>query len=205
MLCSQLTAQTEVLPNDPASAPTTVTPSATGPIPTTPRADATGPIAVTPSADVDAAPRADISYSSTKLSHSDRAFLDKATKSGLKAVAVSQAVSAKLSGPGMRELAQMMITNHTAANTELQALAARKGFVSDKADNVMAEANRWAKNDKDVDDEYLEEMKDDHEKAVDVFQRGAKTEDAEIAAFAQKVLPKLQAHLDHIKSLDKKN
>lgn len=152
-----------------------------------------------------ASPRSDVVVGATKLSRSDRTFLEKAAQSGMKQVAVSRAVSTKLTNPGLRELAQMMITDHSAANTELMALAARKGFTLPADDNGMKEGNRWAKMDKDVDDDYLEEMKDDHQDAIDVFQAGAKTEDREIAAFAQKMLPKLEAHLEHIKSLKKLN
>jgi putative membrane protein len=152
-----------------------------------------------------ATPRTDVAIGSVKLSRSDRTFLEKAAQSGMKEVAVSRAVATKLTNPGLRELAQMMITEHSAANSELMALAARKGVALPADDNGMKEGNRWAKNDKDVDDEYLEEMKDDHQDAIDIFQAGAKTEDAEIAAFARKTLPKLQAHLEHIKSLKKMN
>jgi putative membrane protein len=177
-LCSSLMAQTETVPTSPTI--------------TEPRADVTPRFDVTPRADV-----------TTKLSHSDKTFIEKAAKGGMKEVAISQAVSAKLTGPGVREFAQMMINDHGAANTELAALAARKGVTLPTGDD--GDAKHWAKNDKDVDDEYLEQMKDDHKQAIDVFERGAKTEDAEIAAFAQKMLPKLQAHLEQIKALKKVN
>jgi putative membrane protein len=159
----------------------------------------TSPTITEPRADV-IVPRADVA---TKLSHSDKTFIEKAAKGGMKEVAISQAVSGKLTGPGVRDLAQMMISEHGAANTELAALAARKGVSLPAAD--ASDTKRWSKNDKDVDDEYLEQMKDDHQEAIDVFERGAKTEDAEIAVFAQKMLPRLQAHLEHIKALKKVN
>lgn len=156
--------------------------------------------------DSDLTTRANVNVNTNgKLSHSDRTFIEKTTERSAKDVAVSNAVAAKLTGPGLSELSRTIVSEHTALNTELRALATRKGFTFKADDDTSDEANRWAKNNKDVNDEYLEEMKDDHEALKDVFERGAKTEDAEIAAFASKHLPKIVAHLEHIKSLDKKN
>ncbi len=46
-------------------------------------------------------------------------------------------------------------------------------------------------------------MVEAHEDAVSLFEKAAKSEDADIAAFAQKYLPKLQAHYTAAKDLKK--
>jgi len=95
----------------------------------------------------------------------------------------------------------MMISDHTAANKELMDLAAKKG-VTLPADDMKA-SEKWSKKDKDLDDEYIKEMKDDHEDAVKLFEKAAKSDDPDIAAFATKTLPTLQHHLAMIKEIKK--
>lgn len=138
-----------------------------------------------------------------ELSRSDRHFLEKAAKSGQKEVDVSQQALVHLTAPDVRNFAQMMLTEHTQANSELQTLAQKKGVVLPAPDAKVA--SKWAKNTKDVDDEYLGEMSSDHKDAIDLFEKAAKSEDPDIAAFAQKTLPTLRHHLEMVKQLKKIN
>lgn len=135
------------------------------------------------------------------VSHSDRSFIEKAAKAGTKEVEVSQAVADRVMDPQVKSFAQMMITDHTAANTELLALAARKG-ITIPADNMKA-SEKWSKKTKELDEDYIKEMKEDHEDAVKLFEKGSKADDPDIAAFAQKTLPTLQHHLTMVKELKK--
>lgn len=156
----------------------------------------------TPSADAPEAPAARQAGSlnnDNKLSRADRNFFEEAAKSGLKEVEVSNAVKGRLANTQVNAFAETMVADHTAANTELQALASRKGVMlpADKKDYT----EKWTKKDGDIDEDYLEAMEDDHEKAVRLFEKASKSEDAEIAAFAQKTLPKLQHHLDQARTL----
>jgi putative membrane protein len=48
----------------------------------------------------------------------------------------------------------------------------------------------------------MKEMVSDHKDAVDLFEKASKSDDPDIAAFASKTLPKLQAHLQHAKQLE---
>jgi len=146
------------------------------------------------------APGAGASQTESKLSHHDRSFLKSAAKAGMKEVAISQAVMAQLSNPQAKLLAQAMITAHSAANAELAALAARKGFELPKEDADIA--SDWARK-IDVDGKYIKEMVSDHEEAVKLFEKGAKSDDPDIAAFAQKALPTLQHHLMMAEDLKK--
>jgi len=143
---------------------------------------------------------------STHLAHHDRAFIEKAVKCGLKEVAVSQAVTGRLSNPQLRDFANNMVTDHTAANNELMRLAASKGVVlpSEKDDTMTAKlTEKWSDKSGNVDKKYLSEMIDDHEDAVKLFEKAAKSDDADIASFAQKTLPTLQHHLSMAKELKK--
>lgn len=132
------------------------------------------------------------------LSHSDRSFFDKAAKGGMKEVAVSQAVLSKLGTPSAQQFAQTMITDHSKANYELQQLAARKGVTLPEDDTAKL-SKKWGEKTKDVEEDYFDEMVDDHQDAVKLFEKAAKSDDPDIAAFAQKTLPTLQHHLDMAK------
>jgi putative membrane protein len=142
------------------------------------------------------APRDDMS----KLSHSDRSFLEKAAKAGMKEVEISQVVEGRVMDPQVKNFAQMMVSDHMTANTELASLAAQKGVTLPRESTKASE--KWAKKDKDLDKDYVKEMKEDHEDAVKLFEKGAKSDDPDIAAFAKKTLPELQHHLAVITGLD---
>ncbi len=162
----------------------------------------TEPVTSTPTRTDAPAPRqAGYHNKDNKLSHADRNFFEEAAKSGMKEVEVSTAVKGRLTNTEVSSFADQMVADHSAANTELMALAARKGVTlpADKKDY----AKKWAKNEKNLDEDYIKSMEDDHEEAVKLFEKASKSDDADIAAFAQKTLPKLQMHLDHARMLKK--
>jgi putative membrane protein len=146
-------------------------------------------------------PDASMRQDNNKLDHGDRAFFEKAAKSGMKEVDVSQAVASRLTDAQVRNFAQSMISDHSSANSELTALAARKGVVL-PADKMKA-TEKWSKKDHDLDGDYLKEMEDDHEEAVKLFEKASKSDDADIASFAQKTLPTLRHHLEMVRTLRK--
>ncbi len=136
----------------------------------------------------------------SKLSHSDRSFIEKAAKAGMKEVEISQIVEGRVMDPQVKNFAQMMVADHMAANTELASLAALKGVTLPKESTKASE--KWAKKDKDLDKDYVKQMKEDHEDAVKLYEKGEKSEDPDVAAFARKTLPTLQHHLAVITGID---
>jgi putative membrane protein len=139
--------------------------------------------------------------STEKPAHADRAFFEKAAKAGMKEVEVSQAVLGRLTNPQVRDFAQMVIADHSTANSQLTALAVSKGVTLPATSMKVGE--KWSKKDGDLDEDYIEEMKEDHEDTVKLFEKAAKSNDADVAAFAQKTLPTLLHHLEMAKSLKK--
>jgi putative membrane protein len=134
------------------------------------------------------------------VSRRDRVFLEKAAKSGLKEVAVSQAVTSNLTTPAARDFAAMMVKDHTAVNNELKQLAARKAVILPPEDKADKFAEKWSEKSKNTDKDYLKEMISDHKDAVELLEKGSKSADPDIAAFAQKNLPAFQKHLDMAKA-----
>jgi putative membrane protein len=135
------------------------------------------------------------------LAHHDKAFLKKAAKSGMAEVAISEAVMDHLSNAQLKSFAQMMVTDHTAANNELASLAASKGVMLPPQDPDLV--TDWSKKTDDVDSTYVKKMVSDHEDAVKLFEKASKSSDPDIAAFAQKTLPTLQHHLEMAQDLKK--
>jgi len=137
----------------------------------------------------------------SNLSHSDKSFIEKAAKAGMKEVAISESVLDRLVNPQVKQFAQMMVSDHSGANAELAALASAKGVTLPIKEAKYTD--KWSKKNNEVDEDYMEEMVSDHKDAVDLFEDAAKSKDPEIAAFAQKTLPKLQQHLATAKDLKK--
>lgn len=139
----------------------------------------------------------------TVLKGSDKTFLEKAAVCGMKEVSVSQSVLNNLTNPEVRAFAQMIVSDHSNANAELMMLASSKGVTLPAKDTAKL-AERWSKKTGDLDEDYVEEMVSDHKDAVELFEKASRSQDAEVAAFAQKTLPKMQHHLEMAKDLEKK-
>lgn len=142
-------------------------------------------------------------HAAANLSRGDRNFFEKAAKSGMKEVAVSRATLDRLTNPQVKQFAQMMVSDHANANSELMALAQKKGVVLPAKDDHVKLTEKWSKKTDEVDEDYIEEMVDDHENAVELFEEASRSKDAEIAAFANKTLPTLRQHLTMAKDLKK--
>lgn len=180
-LCTALSAQSDPTPNhpnpnSPSNAPTQTAPDLTVPDRTARQAGA-----------------------NSDLKHSDKSFMEKAAKAGQKEVAVSQIALERATNPKVREFAQMMVDDHGQANGELTQLASGRGLALPV---TTVKTDKWTdKKAANFDKDYVDEMVDDHQEAVSLFEKAAKSDDPAVAAFAQRYLPKLQEHLAHAKQL----
>lgn len=132
----------------------------------------------------------------------DSEFLTKAASGGLLEVELGKLVSQRGTTAQAKTFAQHMVTDHTKANEELKALAAKRnitlpgGLSTDhqKVYDDVAGAKGLG-----MDKKYLQEMQKDHEEDVKEFQEAAaQASDPEIKAFAAKTLPTLKMHLDMV-------
>jgi putative membrane protein len=130
------------------------------------------------------------------LKKGDRDFMEKAAKASMSEIAISRVAAARTSNPEVRRFAQMMIEDHEKAIEHLTSLAGGRGVSLPAKD---PHPDKWEKRDaKNFDREYLDQMVDDHENVVKLFEKHAKDgEDAETVGYARKHLPKLQQHLQH--------
>ncbi len=150
----------------------------------------------------------DTASSNSSIAHRDRSFLEKAAESGAKEVSLSQLALDHSQDPDVKSFAQTMVTDHTAVNSKLMALASQKGVAvedyvtkgqKDDYDSLAKE------NGADFDKDYVKEMVSDHKDAVELFStEGKKSKDSDLSSFANGTVMQLQHHLDMAESLEKK-
>lgn len=135
----------------------------------------------------------------------DRDFVMEAASGGLMEVELGKLAQTNAASAQVKEFGKMMVTDHSKANTELKAVAAKK--------NMTISATPLEKQQKHIDDlktkkgadfdkAYVDMMVDDHKEDISKFQDEAnKGNDADVKAFAAKTLPVLTKHLEHIQKI----
>lgn len=150
---------------------------------------------------------AEKSGTTTAVAEDDSKFAVDAADGGMAEVALGELAQNKGTDPKVKEFGKMMVTDHTKANDELKTLAASKNITLPAApgeDKQKVATDLSAKSGKDFDKAYIDQMVDDHQKTVKLFEDAQKNvKDADIKAFIDKTLPVLKTHLEHVKSLDK--
>jgi putative membrane protein len=137
-------------------------------------------------------------FDSTSIEKDTEFAVDAADGSMLE-VKLGELAAANGTSAKVKELGQMMVTDHTAANEELKTLAGQKnislpGTLSEKSQkkyNDVAE-----KKGEDFDKAFSEAMVKDHKDVISLFQKQADNgNDADLRAWASGKLPTLQHHL----------
>jgi putative membrane protein len=145
-------------------------------------------------------------YSNTAEQEDD--FWTTAADGGMAEVEMAKLAVQKAQNPEVKKFAQMMIADHTKANNELKAIAAKQKIalpkeIGPRNRSTIDELNRLSG--ADFDKEYVQAMIDDHETDVQMFEDQSKSDDDQAAkAFAAKTLPTLQKHLQAIKAIEAK-
>ncbi|AKQ46816.1 hypothetical protein TH63_16185 [Rufibacter radiotolerans] len=137
--------------------------------------------------------------SAAAIQNQDQAFLMKAASGGMMEVEAGKLASTKAKDAAVKQFGQRMVTDHTKANTELKALAAKKGITLPAG--LMAEHQSHldmlskATAGAEFDQVYMQHMVQAHDKDIMEFERqSASGQDAEVKAFAAKTLPVLRDH-----------
>jgi putative membrane protein len=138
----------------------------------------------------------------------DKDFMTEAAAGGMAEVELGKLASTKAQNADVKKFAQMMVADHTKANTELKTLAGGKGATlpteldaAHKSTMTELQGLSGAAFDK----AYIAGQLADHEKTVKLFQTEAQSgTDADIKAFATKNLPTLQSHLEMVRNLNNK-
>ncbi len=135
----------------------------------------------------------------TKLSHQDASFLRDASEANNAEVAAGKLALAQSQSADVKTFAQMMVDDHSKAEDDLKALASQKGVkVSDKPSIMERTETKILSERKgsSFDQHYAEsDGVKAHADAIKLFQKEAdKGQDADVKAWAAKMLPALQKH-----------
>jgi putative membrane protein len=140
------------------------------------------------------------------VSSMDKKFAMTAAMGGMAEVEMAQLALTKASSDSVKQYAQKMIDDHTAANTELMSIASSKNITLPTAPDAKHRA-MMAKLEKlsgaAFDREYVMNAgHKDHQKMEKLFKdESMKGRDADLKAFAAKTLPVVQQHLQMARAL----
>ncbi|EJL05082.1 lipoprotein, putative [Pseudomonas fluorescens Q2-87] len=137
-------------------------------------------------------------------------FVDNAAAGGIAEIETSKLALQKSASADVKAFANTMITDHTKANEELLSLAKKYDIeVPDETTLVKkAKAKILDMRDESFDAAYANNQVMAHEETIALFKKEAETVtddkkpgNTELKAFAQKLLPALQHHLEEAKKL----
>jgi putative membrane protein len=139
------------------------------------------------------------------VNEDDSKFLVFAANAGMTEVQAAELAKNQPVSEKTKAFADDMIKDHTAVSNEVKALAATKNVTLPAAiseDHQKAIKDLTEKKGTDFEKAYIKMMVDDHQEVVDKFKDASdKCKDPDVKALAAKLLPTLQAHLDHAKML----
>jgi len=134
-------------------------------------------------------------------------FLVKAANSGMAEVKLGELASQKGTDKKVREMGEMIVRDHAAANDQVKQLAAGRNVSLPETigGSMQHQVEELAgKKGKDFDRAYISQMIKDHQDAISLFKRATeKVNDPDVRTFANNTLPKLQEHLDSCKVVQK--
>ena len=135
----------------------------------------------------------------TPLKYSDRHFIERTMKMNTEEVNVSQIVAQSGATPQVREFASEMVMAHQKVASELGSLASKKNI---EVPSKEEDTKKWAqKKQSDLDEDYVKHMISAHKTLIDLFEKAAKSNDADVASFASKYLPDLRTHYTEAETL----
>jgi len=155
--------------------------------------------------DTTAQPNSGAAASSPSTS-ADQDFVTKAAQGNSAEVALGQIVAGKTKNPAVKQFAQMMVKDHTAALNELQELAQSKNLNFNDAlpeDAQSLQTKLSSDTGTQLDKDYMDSMIEDHQKDVQEFtDQSQKAKDPDLKQWASKTLPILQKHLEKAQQID---
>jgi putative membrane protein len=137
------------------------------------------------------------------ISESD--FVTKAAARGATELKFAELGASKAQGPKVKELAQMMVREHTSANQEIKTIAGKLDIKLDdtpdaKAQEKYKELN--AKTGREFDAAFLAISLMCHQNNIEFYEAGkALAKNADVTAHINKTLPLLKSHSEKVENL----
>jgi putative membrane protein len=133
-----------------------------------------------------------------KISTEDQEFLTRAIQAGVAEVQISQLALEKSQNERVRQFAERMVQDHTAANQRLSSLAEAGGnsppTEMDQKHHAMLQQLSQLSGE-EFDRQYMRGQVQDHQTAVQLFGSEATQPSGPVDALAGELLPALQEHL----------
>lgn len=149
--------------------------------------------------------KADSSKMGNKM-EDDNEFMVDAASGGLMEVTLGEIALKNAASAKVKEFGRQMVKDHSKANQELKALAAKKNISIPPAPGEKHQKhidNLKAKKGADFDKDYMSMMVDDHNEDIDNFDKEAQNgKDADIKTFASGKVPVLKHHLEMAKTIN---
>lgn len=142
---------------------------------------------------------------SVPMDSADVSFLEHAAYGGMTEVEGSNKILQYTNDPKIKAFAEMMTRDHGQANQLLKELATNKGYELPRVlpDSKLKRIDEMTSFKAEGRDEYyLRLMLLEHKNAVNLFSAASRSQNSDIASFAQKLLPTLNTHLQEVKRLD---
>lgn len=132
-------------------------------------------------------------------------FVKTAAKKGMAEVKMAQLATEKASDTKVKDLAELLVKDHTAANTELKSVAEGLGVkIADLPDAKGKQKHDGlnGRTGKEFDTAFLEHMSMGHQKSIALYEAGRKVAKSEnVIAFIDKTLPVIKSHAEKIDQL----
>jgi putative membrane protein len=158
--------------------------------------------------DTTAQPNSAASSANASNSNPDQDFIIKAAQGNNAEVALGKIVAAKTKDPNVKQFAQMMVKDHTAALNELQTLVQSKNITlpQDLPDDAKQLQSKLSSDTgKQLNKDYMDGMVEDHQKDVQDFKdQSQNAKDPDVKQWVSKTLPTLEKHLDKAQQIDAK-
>jgi len=132
----------------------------------------------------------------------DIGFVKQASENGRKEVSAARDALPQLKNPRLREVAEMLVKDHSAANDRLSKLADAKGWPLPAPKAVPPADSGTASSDFDA--RWTADMIAGHEKSLALYRAQASNgEDKDLRRYASEMLPAIEHHLAELKELQK--
>lgn len=143
-----------------------------------------------------------LTFAADKIDADD--FVDEVSAKGVAEIESAKLALEKSTSIDVKSFAQKMITDHSATNLELAGIASRKNLEVSNEAELINKAKKFVLEQRDgesFDRAYAKNQVEAHKDTIELYQRAAVSDDAEIALYAKKTLPTLQQHLNLAKEL----
>jgi putative membrane protein len=143
----------------------------------------------------------------TSFSHEASSFIKEASEANQGEIALAQLAQQKAQSPEVKQLAQMIQSDHQQAQDKLQTIAQSHGVTLDQGltwSQKRAQGKLEKLNGTDFDQQYAKDMLEGHVATLNKFQKASQDiQEADVKQYALDNLPKLEEHLQHTESAAK--